>query len=105
MNKIQKTDHFYLIDGSGYIFRAYYALPPLSRNEPSAEPVKDDPINVVQWWTSTWRNESIVFQQIVLELSFWIAKDGQRISDLDTSGFTPSKKCLANASSVRQSSI
>ncbi len=31
MNKIQKTDHFYLVDGSGYIFRAYYALPPLSR--------------------------------------------------------------------------
>ncbi|RPG95388.1 MAG: DNA polymerase I [Candidatus Pelagibacter sp. TMED286] len=31
MGKIQKTDHFYLIDGSGYIFRAYYALPPLSR--------------------------------------------------------------------------
>ena len=32
MNKIKKTDHFYLIDGSGYIFRAYYALPPLTRN-------------------------------------------------------------------------
>ena len=31
MNPIKKTDHFYLIDGSGYIFRAYYALPPLSR--------------------------------------------------------------------------
>ena len=31
MNKIKKTDHFYLIDGSGYIFRAYYALQPLSR--------------------------------------------------------------------------
>ena len=31
MNEIQKTDHFYLIDGSGYIFRAYYALPPLTR--------------------------------------------------------------------------
>ncbi|MDC3257545.1 DNA polymerase I [Candidatus Pelagibacter sp.] len=31
MAKIQKTDHFYLIDGSGYIFRAYYALPPLTR--------------------------------------------------------------------------
>jgi DNA polymerase-1 len=31
MNKINKTDHFYLIDGSGYIFRAYYALPPLTR--------------------------------------------------------------------------
>ena len=31
MNFIKKTDHFYLIDGSGYIFRAYYALPPLSR--------------------------------------------------------------------------
>ena len=31
MSKIKKTDHFYLIDGSGYIFRAYYALPPLTR--------------------------------------------------------------------------
>ncbi len=31
MTKIQKSDHFYLIDGSGYIFRAYYALPPLTR--------------------------------------------------------------------------
>ena len=31
MSKIKKTDHFYLVDGSGYIFRAYYALPPLSR--------------------------------------------------------------------------
>ena len=31
MSKIKKSDHFYLIDGSGYIFRAYYALPPLSR--------------------------------------------------------------------------
>ena len=31
MTKIKKNDHFYLIDGSGYIFRAYYALPPLTR--------------------------------------------------------------------------
>jgi len=31
MTSLKKTDHFYLIDGSGYIFRAYYALPPLSR--------------------------------------------------------------------------
>ena len=31
MSKIKKSDHFYLIDGSGYIFRAYYALPPLTR--------------------------------------------------------------------------
>jgi len=31
MSSLKKTDHFYLIDGSGYIFRAYYALPPLSR--------------------------------------------------------------------------
>ena len=31
MSEIKKTDHFYLVDGSGYIFRAYYALPPLSR--------------------------------------------------------------------------
>ena len=25
-------DHVYLIDGSGYIFRAYHALPPLTRS-------------------------------------------------------------------------
>ena len=31
MSSLKKTDHFYLVDGSGYIFRAYYALPPLSR--------------------------------------------------------------------------
>ncbi len=31
MSRIKKTDHYYLIDGSGYIFRAYYALPPLTR--------------------------------------------------------------------------
>ncbi len=31
MSKIKKTDHYYLIDGSGYIFRAYYALPPSTR--------------------------------------------------------------------------
>ena len=31
MSKIKKDDNFYLIDGSGYIFRAYYALPPLTR--------------------------------------------------------------------------
>ena len=31
MNRAKKTDHYYLVDGSGYIFRAYYALPPLSR--------------------------------------------------------------------------
>ena len=31
MNEIKKTDHFYLVDGSDIFFRAYYALPPLSR--------------------------------------------------------------------------
>jgi DNA polymerase-1 len=29
--QLKSGDHLYLIDGSGYIFRAYHALPPLSR--------------------------------------------------------------------------
>ena len=29
--KLGKGDHLYLVDGSGYIFRAYHALPPLTR--------------------------------------------------------------------------
>ena len=28
---MKKGDHLFLVDGSGYIFRAYHALPPLSR--------------------------------------------------------------------------
>jgi DNA polymerase I len=28
---VKRGDHLYLIDGSGYIFRAYHALPPLTR--------------------------------------------------------------------------
>ncbi len=28
---LKKDDHLYLIDGSGYLFRAYHALPPLTR--------------------------------------------------------------------------
>ena len=31
MSKASKKENYYLIDGSGYIFRAYYAFPPLSR--------------------------------------------------------------------------
>ncbi len=31
MTALSKGDHVYLIDGSGYIFRAYHALPPLTR--------------------------------------------------------------------------
>ncbi len=31
MSVHKKNEHYYLVDGSGYIFRAYYALPPLSR--------------------------------------------------------------------------
>src|SRR5258707_13684008 len=28
---VKKGDHVFLVDGSGYIFRAYHALPPLNR--------------------------------------------------------------------------
>jgi len=31
LSALKKGDHLYLIDGSGYIFRAYHALPPLTR--------------------------------------------------------------------------
>ncbi len=31
MRPVKKGDHLYLVDGSGYLFRAYHALPPLSR--------------------------------------------------------------------------
>ncbi|GJL96455.1 MAG: DNA polymerase I [Hyphobacterium sp.] len=31
--KVDETSHVYLIDGSGYIFRAYHALPPLTRSD------------------------------------------------------------------------
>ena len=30
-NPLKKNDHVFLVDGSGYIFRAYHALPPLTR--------------------------------------------------------------------------
>jgi DNA polymerase-1 len=30
-NGLKKGDHVFLVDGSGYIFRAYHALPPLNR--------------------------------------------------------------------------
>ena len=28
---VRKGDHVFMVDGSGYIFRAYHALPPISR--------------------------------------------------------------------------
>jgi len=31
LTALKKGDHLYLIDGSGYLFRAYHALPPLTR--------------------------------------------------------------------------
>ncbi|NKD76888.1 hypothetical protein HEQ60_03800, partial [Haematospirillum sp. H1815] len=37
--------HLFLVDGSGYIFRAYHALPPLSRSDGT-------PTNAVSGYTS-----------------------------------------------------
>src|SRR5512143_1456881 len=31
LTALKKGDHLYLVDGSGYLFRAYHALPPLTR--------------------------------------------------------------------------
>ena len=41
MSKIQKTDHFYLIDGSGYIFRLNFILVMVTH-------LKLKPIQVIQ---------------------------------------------------------
>ena len=30
---VDSSSHVYLVDGSGYIFRAYHALPPLTRSD------------------------------------------------------------------------
>jgi len=40
-----KADHVYLIDGSGYIFRAYFALPPMTRADGT-------PVNAVYGFTT-----------------------------------------------------
>jgi DNA polymerase-1 len=43
---VKAGDHVYLIDGSGYIFRAYHAIPPLSRKSDGL------PVNAVQGFCS-----------------------------------------------------
>ena len=43
---VKSGDHVYLIDGSGYIFRAYHAIPPLSRKSDGL------PVNAVQGFCS-----------------------------------------------------
>lgn len=43
--KSKKPDHVYLIDGSGYIFRAFHALPPLTRSDGT-------PVNAVLGFTN-----------------------------------------------------
>ena len=45
MTEPQKPKHVYLIDGSGYIFRAFHALPPLSRADGT-------PVNAVLGFTN-----------------------------------------------------
>lgn len=41
----KKPDHVYLVDGSGYIFRAFHALPPLTRSDGT-------PVNAVLGFTN-----------------------------------------------------
>ncbi|HFC05023.1 MAG TPA: DNA polymerase I, partial [Rhizobiales bacterium] len=43
---VQPGDHVFLIDGSGYIFRAYHAIPPLNRKSDGL------PVNAVQGFCS-----------------------------------------------------
>ena len=66
MSSIKKTDHFYLVDGSGYIFKAYYALPPLSRKSDGL------PTGAVSGWTCSYafqtfgRCKNLMTQKIYL---------------------------------------
>jgi DNA polymerase-1 len=41
----KKPDHYYLVDGSGYIFRAFHALPPMTRGDGT-------PVNAVYGFTN-----------------------------------------------------
>src|SRR5713226_7453969 len=45
MAKADKPHHVYLIDGSGYIFRAFHALPPMTRPDGT-------PVNAVYGFTN-----------------------------------------------------
>jgi DNA polymerase I len=45
MTKGERPDHVYLVDGSGYIFRAFHALPPMTRPDGT-------PVNAVYGFTS-----------------------------------------------------
>ena len=45
MTKADKPNHVYLVDGSGYIFRAFHALPPMTRPDGT-------PVNAVYGFTS-----------------------------------------------------
>ena len=45
MNAAAKPKHVYLVDGSGFIFRAFHALPPLTRADGT-------PVNAVLGFTN-----------------------------------------------------
>ena len=66
MSSIKKTDHFYLVDGSGYIFRAYYALPPLSRKSdglPSSFPLDQRKVKGEMHLASSHRIEKRIVEE------------------------------------------
>ncbi len=45
MPQDEKANHVYLVDGSGYIFRAFHALPPMTRADGT-------PVNAVYGFTN-----------------------------------------------------
>ena len=70
MSSLKKTDHFYLIDGSGYIFRAYYALPPLSRKSDGL------PTGAVSGFCS------MLFKLLELQAGLYGVPQKERITDI-----------------------
>ena len=63
---MSKEKHLFLIDGSGYIFRAYYALPPLTRKSDGL------PVGAVSGFCNMLYSLSIICVFVVERLALYL---------------------------------